>query len=270
VARTKTDRPRGILNPRAHASRIALERYEPSRDLADFVEHYWVAAWRLHDGESYPAENLPHPSVHVVFEPSGPYVQGVHRGRFVYTARGSGRVFAVKFRPGGFRRFAGGPVWRLTDARVPLDAVFGPAGAALAAEVGAAAGVVEQEIAAVERFLLERRGDDDPRRALVATLNAAIVGTPAILQVGGLVERFGMGTRALQQLFRTYVGVGPKWVIRRARIHEALERLHAGGGVDTALLAADLGYADQAHFIKDFKAMTGVTPARYNKANARE
>ena len=64
--------------------------------------------------------------------------------------------------------------------------------------------------------------------------------------------------------------MSPKWVIRRYRLHEALERVNAGHRVDWAALAAELGYFDQAHFIRDFKALVGRTPAEYGReAGAR-
>ena len=71
--------------------------------------------------------------------------------------------------------------------------------------------------------------------------------------------------RALQRLFAEYVGVSPKWTIRRYRLQEAAERLAAAESVDWPALALDLGYADQAHFIRDFKRMIGRAPAEYFK-----
>lgn len=69
--------------------------------------------------------------------------------------------------------------------------------------------------------------------------------------------------RRLQRLFAEYAGVSPKWVMRRARLHEAAERAGRGAHVDWAALSADLGYADQAHLTWDFTATIGVPPARY-------
>ena len=76
-----------------------------------------------------------------------------------------------------------------------------------------------------------------------------------------------MNQRALQRLFQHYVGVGPKWVIKRYRMHEALAQLQAGAPA-LARLAADLGYYDQAHFIKDFTALVGKPPGEYRRATA--
>jgi AraC-like DNA-binding protein len=65
--------------------------------------------------------------------------------------------------------------------------------------------------------------------------------------------------RSLQRLFRKYVGVSPKWVIRRYRLHEAAERLKGSRPPPLAELATSLGYADQAHFAREFKQVTGRT-----------
>jgi AraC-like DNA-binding protein len=265
AARRSHRRPRGIIDPAAHGQKISLDLYDPSPQLARLVEYYWAVSWDLPDGEVYRAENLPHPSVHVVFEPAGSYVQGVHTDRFVYTARGSGRAFAAKFRPGGFYPWYRRPVSHLTDRRVSLDDALGPGARGLAAAV-AACGEVGERIRVMEEFLLARARVFDPRAAFVAEIIEHIGIGAEVRRVAALEERFGLGRRALEALFARYVGVGPKWVIRRARMLEALERLNTGQVVDAGLLALDLGYSDQAHFIKDFKAMTGRTPGRYLRA----
>jgi AraC-like DNA-binding protein len=68
--------------------------------------------------------------------------------------------------------------------------------------------------------------------------------------------------RELQRWFRDAVGVSPKWVIQRYRLHEALSALERGDAT-VAQLAAELGYADQAHFARDFKRLVGISPSRY-------
>jgi len=49
---------------------------------------------------------------------------------------------------------------------------------------------------------------------------------------------------------------------------EAAEQLATGAGADWSQMAQELGYFDQAHFIKDFKSIIGVTPAEYAKSAA--
>ncbi len=60
--------------------------------------------------------------------------------------------------------------------------------------------------------------------------------------------------------------MSPKWVIQRYRLHEAAEQLAAGEPVSQPGLALSLGYSDQAHFVRDFKAIVGVTPGAYARA----
>ena len=81
--------------------------------------------------------------------------------------------------------------------------------------------------------------------------------------------RCGLHERTLQRLFTKYVGLSRKWVIQRFRLHEAAEQLAAGGAASQAALSLEPGYSDQAHFVRDFKAIVGVSPGAYAKAAAR-
>ena len=103
----------------------------------------------------------------------------------------------------------------------------------------------------------------DPVAEQVAGLVERITGDPAMRRVADLADVAGMSERRLQRLFAEYVGVPPKWVMRRARLHEAALHADAGAVVDWAALAADLGYADQAHLTRDFTATLGIPPSRY-------
>lgn len=86
-----------------------------------------------------------------------------------------------------------------------------------------------------------------------------------VLRVDDFAARHDVPVRRLQRLFMEYVGVGPKWVIRRYRLQEAVEQA-AGGPLSWAGLAADLGYSDQAHLVRDFTAVAGVSPAAYARS----
>jgi AraC-like DNA-binding protein len=124
---------------------------------------------------------------------------------------------------------------------------------------GADAVMTEQ----AEALLCSVQPERDPAAEQAAELVARITGDPALRRVGQLAAASGVSARSLQRLFANYVGVSPKWVMRRARLHEAAERADGGELVDWAELAADLGYADQAHLTRDFTATIGVPPAHY-------
>ncbi|MFI6160199.1 DUF6597 domain-containing transcriptional factor [Micromonospora haikouensis] len=106
----------------------------------------------------------------------------------------------------------------------------------------------------------------EPLTAEVMALAGEIRVDRSVLRVDDLARRHGTTTRRLQRLFLDHVGVSPKWVIRRYRIQEAIEHAAGGGPVDWAAVAADLGYADQAHLIREFATATGLTPAAYARS----
>jgi AraC-like DNA-binding protein len=64
-------------------------------------------------------------------------------------------------------------------------------------------------------------------------------------------------------MFGRHAGVSPAWVIRRYRLLEAAEAVRDGAPVSWAEVAAGLGYSDQAHLTRDFRAAIGRTPAEY-------
>jgi AraC-like DNA-binding protein len=258
--RVKPDPPRGILNVRPAEAREGLARYWPSGALAPFVEHYWIVRWDLDAPRT--AETVPHPSIHLVLEPGGGEVVGVMRTRFSRVLEGRGRVVAAKFHPGGFRPFLAGRVVSLTGRRVPVADLFGPPGRELAER---ALGHDDDLVSAgiVDGFLRGLRPVGDEGMDLARRVAARIAEDRGITRVDQVAREFRVTVRALQRLFGDYVGVGPKWVIQRYRLLEAVERVAAGTAVDWVDLALDLGYADQAHFIRDFKRLVGRSPAEY-------
>ncbi|MGW8394664.1 DUF6597 domain-containing transcriptional factor [Pseudoduganella sp. HUAS MS19] len=261
---------RGILVPRLAAGTFRHERLAPCAQLAGLVEHYWFVGWDMRGQPPQQQETLPHPNVHLVVEHDSDGVYGVHTARYTKLLAGQGFAFGIKFRPGGFRPFLGRAVAGMADQRIALARVFGADGDALAQEVRASArqAAPHAMVAAAERFLLHRLPPADAEAGRAAALVAAIAGDPALLTVDALAAQAGINKRALQRLFQHYVGVGPKWVIKRYRMHEALARLQAGAAPELARLALSLGYYDQAHFIKEFTALVGKPPGEYRRAIA--
>lgn len=262
-ARRDPGPPRGILESVPGPGRFRHERIGPAPDLEHLVQHFWTVAWDLEGHAPAMRETLPHPVVHIVIGQNVSRVAGIAGGRFTRVLSGSGRVFGVKFRPGGFQPFAGGSVSRLTGRELEVAEVFGPAGTRLVHAVLAAGDDTPARIALCEAFLRERLPPPDPNVGLAGRIVDHAESERSIRKVEDLAEWSGLTARALQRLFSRYVGVGPKWVIRRYRLHEALDLLAAGQPVDWPSFALSLGYFDQAHFINDFKALVGRTPAEY-------
>jgi len=283
---------RGVLRPDLAATHFRLDRHAPSDALAPFVDYYWIPRWDLRGQPSYEQTILPHPNVNLVFEASGAGIFGVDRRLFTRTLSGLGLALGVRFTAGGFRPFWQAPISQLTDRVVPAARLFGPRAEKTRQAImrdsdagrfdtggfdtggfdtgGFYAGGFDADDARMigwaEALLRSVLPERDPLAEQVAALVSHITDDPGLRRVDQLAAESGMTARTLQRLFADYVGVSPKWVMRRARLHEAAERADSGEPVDWACLASDLGYADQAHLTRDFTVTIGVPPSRYAAA----
>ena len=257
----------GVLRSRAGARAFQLTRRAPSPDLAPWVERHWIVRWDLEGREPYPQETLPHPCVNLVIDAGKSGVFGVGTRKFEVLLEGRGQVVGVKFKPGAFHPFLRRPVSELTDRMLPLDDVFGGGGAELERAVLEGEDDARQ-IALIEAYLRPHLPAPDEQVTAVLRVIERALADREITTVEELAARSRVPERTLQRMFRKYVGVSPKWVIQRFRLHEAVARAEEGVMVDWASLAHDLGYFDQAHFIHDFKAQVGRSPTEHVAACA--
>lgn len=207
-------------------------------------------------------ENLPFPSVHLVFEKGNTKIFGVVSGKFSKALEGKNRVFGIKFRPGAFYPFYRKPISGFTDKTLTLEEVFGIPSLPLEEEVFSMDSE-EELVRFAEKFLYERLPEEDKTVETINRIIEEISNKREIIKVEDIVEFSGLNKRTLQRMFQQYVGVGPKWVINRYRMFEILDRVSER--TDWADLALELGYFDQSHFIKDFKRMVGLSPEEYSK-----
>jgi AraC-like DNA-binding protein len=231
----------------------------PAPALRSLVARYWWARWDLRGQPDYVQLIVPYPNVQLTFSTTGPpMIRGVSRGRVTRTLSGRAAVLGVAFRPGVFRRFLGAPVDSITDRSRPAEAIFGPGLPALT-DPDAPEALTD----AVDHALARHLPRADPAGDEVATWMDDIAATPSLCRVDHLTGRYRVSERHLQRLFAEHVGVGPKWVLRRFRLHEVTQRMATREPIDWAALAVELGYADQAHLTRDFTNMFGEPPTSY-------
>jgi AraC-like DNA-binding protein len=260
---------KGILGPGALDKKFHLSRHVPSNEISFFIEHYWIVKWDLRGEKPYEAETLPYPSVNVVVEKGKSGIWGVITGRFTRRLEEKGEAFAIKFRPGGFHSFISGSVSDLTDKVLSLEELFGNDGREYEHEILTTDNDNER-ITSTEKFIRSRNPSRDESIILVNQIIDTITSNREIRRVDDVVSLYHINKRSLQRLFNEYVGVGPKWVVKRYRLQEAADQLAGGEDADLPQLALDLGYFDQPHFIKDFKSIVGKTPTEYSRKAATE
>ena len=260
---------RGVLDL-AHAEQnFSLRRYYPSATLAPFIEHFWIIHWDLRGRPNYTAEVLPHPAVNLAFTRERGWITGVTTSKYTYHLEGTGDVLGIQFRPGAFRGFFRRDVNEITDKTLPATDLFPAADDGFRARLLARA--TDAEIVADgEALLAEHLPAPDPNVDLIGEIVAAVRGDRALSSVAIIADRFCMKQRTLQHLFKTHVGVGLKWIIRRYRLMEAAELAESGTVQNWTAIALELGYADHAHFTNDFTKIVGRPPTGHARHVARD
>ncbi|TWD82182.1 AraC family transcriptional regulator [Kribbella amoyensis] len=203
---------------------------------------------RTTDGS--PGLVLPDGCMDLIWAEGELFVAGPDTRAFVSAAEAGTRFAAVRFSPGTAPAFLGIPARALLNIRAPLAEIWSPARARrLANEVGTAASPELALEEAVAR-LYDVRPDGVVRQVLRGVRRG--IGVPMLAGSVGLSER-QLHRRCLDAF-----GYGPKMLDRVLRMNRALE--YARTGLSLADVAVHTGYADQAHFTRDVKALTGVPP----------
>lgn len=251
--------------------------YRPRPALADYVDYFGY--WERDAGASHTSRALPRGAATVVIDLSPrqhvdfyaadgdtrlsvppAFIAGPGSTSYVTRIDAKQTAMTIHFLPGGARSFVGIPLAQLENSCLGLAEVLGRDGTVLHERLIEARSAANR-IALVEEFLLTRRRTAAPRHGEIAAAIAAIEADPSI-RVSEVRDLAGLSTKRLIALFRDEVGQSPKVYARVRRFQAALRRLDgpSGRGAD---IAHDLGYFDQAHFVREFRSFTMVTPTEY-------
>ena len=248
---------------------VQVVRLALSPDLAPYVRNFWAVDWDVGPDEVRLQGVLPPPGVNITVQPGEDAVTGVQTAVDVRRLTGRSWVRGVLFRPAGFSAVVGPVLDDWIDRRVPVETALAPVDA-LREQLQAEPDLEAQRLA-FEQWLRPRIRDEQPeRREQAEQVVALIESERSLLRVDDLVARTGLGARSLQRLLKGFVGIGPKSLIRRYRLLEAAHTLTTRPDLDLTEVALSLGYADQAHFSRDFSRTAGDSPGRYARRVAGE
>lgn len=186
------------------------------------------------------------------------FAAGLYAGPVVIESFGGACCVQVNFTPLGARRFFGLPMSELTDRMVGLNDVLGPEGIALRERLGNARDWTAR-FAIVEAFVAARLAEARETQAEIAWAYDRIIVSGGRIRVSSLADRLGWSRKHLLGKFSNAIGVGPKTLSRIVRFNRALG-LSRRDKSDWADIAADCGYADQAHLVREFRDLAGETP----------
>ena len=231
----------------------ALERLAPS-GAPQLIVNLKEDRVRIYDHSGLPSS-----------ETAGTVLVGTRSGPQIIDTAEQEYVAGVAFRPGGAVAFVPAPAHETADLDVPLDLMW-----------------QRRDVMRLRERLLECRTPDAALDALEHTLREQLRPGrqhPAVGYALGQFQRFrgqaavtavtdavGLSAKRFIERFKAEVGVTPKVFCRIRRFQRVLSCAHSAAEVDWAQLAAECGYFDQAHLIRDFRAFAGITPTKYRES----
>ncbi len=260
-------------------SSMLIQYIKPSGILALYIKYYWVLEIDASEGEVC-ERVVPTGNIELMFHYKRPFIcrqeekngaqprsiiSGIAGGFSDVATDGDAGVIAVTFYPFGACNFFSFPLIEIENAGINLCDIDRSNGKRLEEQVGAAR-TTRERVAAIEQYLMERFApvDGDDLRFLRTSISIVNShrGRIAAAELSGMVYLTG---RSLERKFSHLIGKTPKQFIRIVRFQNVVSHLSAAGEESLSALALENGYFDQAHFIRDFKALAGYTPKEFLK-----
>lgn len=265
--RTLNEIERAHLKAPDDASHV-MYRYPAPFELAGLVQRFWIPVWSVPAGEQSVQRVLQYPVSLLVIGSDYARFYGVRTGLSQTVLAGNGWAAGVMCTPAAGSLIGRGSMARFTDRHVEVSDVLGRAGKELTDRVRAAM-FEDPDLPGAHRAVMTAFSDAllpllpvDPEGELADRVVALVEERSDLLTVARLCAETELSERALQRLIHRRLGLTPKWLIQRRRLQEAAERLRTTSAT-LAETAAMLGYADQAHFTRDFSRVTGTTPSKF-------
>lgn len=260
---------------------LTYREFEPAPPLSPYVERYWCVTASRPLPYAVPNRIMPDGCVDILFnagdafrrdaaeEPGlrsllvGPMWRPVVAGM-----RGVVEVVGVRFRPEGAYSLLGLPLSELDNRLVPMEDLTATLGAKLDALLQQAADPIER-VRAIERVLRRRLGSRRPADETVSRAVTAILHSRGRASIDDIARAAGTSGRNLERRFTPRIGLTPKMFSRVIRFRRVMTSIRNGRPTSWSRLAADAGYYDQSHLIREFKAFSGLTPEGVLREHAR-
>ncbi len=262
---------------------MIYKKFSPSKELAPFVECYFI--WENSDAPVQPLmiESPPNGFCSIVFNYGDPfyitnskyerldvpsqYIAG--QSIYIYNLTLPGRIgmAGIVFRPAALASIFGLQMYEFVEERTDLYKVFRKEIIDRYISLIKKGVSPEDRARTLEDFLMEQLNLSSPRPDKIDESANQIVEMNGMVNIGELVRQSFMSRRTFERNFFQKVGLSPKYYIRVRRIAYICNLIAGKKEVDWPKILYDLEYFDQSHFIKDFENFTGRSPGQYLKLN---
>lgn len=187
------------------------------------------------------------------------FAAGLHAGPVTIDSFGRSCCVQVNFTPLGARRFFGMPMSELADCMVPFDELLGASGHRLRERLGEEVDW-HTRLDIAENFIAERLMKADSSSTEVGWALERIVASGGRVRMATIATEIGWSRKHLAARFADQTGLGPKAVARIVRFNRTASLAKRASRTGWADLAAECGYADQAHLVREFRELAGAAP----------
>jgi AraC-like DNA-binding protein len=222
-----------------------------------------VSRWNVPDNKTYIASDIiTSPTAHLLIY-SNTATLSITLGRRTLEAKGEGVMTGIKFRPGGLCAYNKDIIPRLVNSSIPASKVFEQINSQFIKKIDTLSD--EDIVRELEYVVRSQRVVPDKHIELINTILREMRAHNHLVTINDVAMHCDIPERTLQYLFKTYLGLPPKWFLMRDRLLKALQEAHRSNRNSWTDIAADLGYSSQSHFISDFKRIIGMSPSEYIK-----
>lgn len=168
----------------------------------------------------------------------------------------------IRFRPGGIAAFIQVPLWTLTNTIRPVDTLYEPLGTPIQKRLEKA-GSWPNRFQVLETCLMDLLLQTNYPLTAIMPVIRQLLHYKEHIPTAHLGQVATLSSRQVERLFRQYVGVSPKMLVRIIRFRHVRTILDTRTNDSLMGVAFDNGYTDHAHLTKEFKAFAGITPSAY-------
>lgn len=259
------------------------QTFEPNKNIRTLIKCYWTL-------ESQKEENperqtiVPDGCIEMIFHCGDLYSQYLENGKSIIQPRcfvigqltrpleieptGITGIFSVRFHPDGFLPFTTIPIKEIENTAVSLEKMFDKIGLEIEHKI-LNANSTSERINHIETFLLNRLANIETIDRIVKSTVDTILTANGQFSVEELSKQININRRKLERKFSSAIGLSPKQLSKTVRLQATLKMLLNKKFTSLTALAYEGEYYDQAHFIKDFKEFTSLTPKEFYGKNLR-
>lgn len=252
--------------------------FQPHPDLASLVNCYWTLEVPIED-DSQRQRIIPDGCIEMAFILGDDIKRYISKDEFILQPRamvlgqtieafyiepvGYVNIFAVSFYPFGLANFIAEPIKNLVNKETSIDLLFGEISAKELEQKIVKATDIRERIEFIEQFLFDKLNDETIINTIVKTTVDTLLSTKGGTAINIILKQNLSKRRQLERSFLKQIGISPKQLAKVIRLQTALKLLLNEEAESLTGIAYESEYYDQAHFIKDFKEFTGISPKEF-------